>query len=180
MKFKIMVMLLIAVSLGLITWLFIEIKRTPRVAFVKTQVVLERYGGMQDAKVIYQNKVDRWQAAYDSLELGYNKFLQDYNSMSAGLQGKQKQQLEDNMKNQGTVLQKYSKSIEEKAASENEKLTQGVLNQVNSYIKSYAEKHGYDIVLGLTLSGNILYGSDATDITEEIIKGLNEEYKGHK
>jgi len=134
---------------------------------------------MDDAKVIYQKKVDRWQASYDSLELGYNKSLQDYNGKHAVLAG-EKKLMEEGLMNQGKVLEQYSKSIEQKAVEENEKLTQGVLNQINTFIKSYAEKNDYDIVLGLTRSGNILYGSEATDITQEIISGANQEYKGRK
>ncbi len=159
-------------------FLWVSQKKYSKTAFVKSQLVLEKYKGMNEVKAIYQKKVDAWKANYDSLEFRYNNSLQEYSSSVNKLSKTEKEQLEINLKRQEEVVNKYGKNIEEKAAEENEKLTQGVLNQVNDYIKRYAQQNGYELVLGVTLSGNILYGSEAIDITENIISGLNKEYKG--
>jgi outer membrane protein len=55
---------------------------------------------------------------------------------------------------------------------------QEVLNQVNSYVKEYAKKHNYDIVYGTTMDGNILYGKEQYDITDDVLEYLNKQYRG--
>lgn len=173
----VLLILLLAVS-SILQWM--EIKKKAKVAFVRSQLVLEKYKGMEQASAIYQKKLDAWKSNFDSLEFKYNSSLQDYNSkISSGTLNKSEAaKIENNLKQQEEVVNSYGKSLEDKSTKENEKLTQGVLNQVNEYIKRYAEKSDFDIVLGVTLSGNILYGSDAIDITEEIIAGLNTEFEG--
>ena len=64
-----------------------------------------------------------------------------------------------------------------KANDEHRKLTAGIVNQFNTYVEKYAKDEGYDVVLGATLSGNILYAKDAIDITPQLIEGLNDTYK---
>ena len=76
-----------------------------------------------------------------------------------------------------TQSNNYKARVEEQAAAKNEEIMQGVLNQINEYIAQYAEAEGYDIVLGTTTSGNILHSVDRCDITDNIIAGLNEQYK---
>ncbi|HMT27640.1 MAG TPA: OmpH family outer membrane protein [Bacteroidia bacterium] len=150
-------------------------QKLSRLAYVRSQVVLDKYKGMEEAKARYQKKIDEWQANYDSLELNYNMMLQDYdNPQFVG----NRKELEIKLARQQQIVKNYADDLEIKAGQENEKLTQGVLNQINEYIKQYAISKEYDLVLGVTLSGNILYGSEAMDITDEIVQGINLEYSG--
>jgi outer membrane protein len=55
-------------------------------------------------------------------------------------------------------------------------MTEGVLNQVNSFIEEYSKNKGYDLVIGTTTSGNLLYAREYMDITDEVLKALNENY----
>jgi outer membrane protein len=163
-----------------ILFFYFEYQKKNSVAYVKSQIVLEKYKGMEEARVVFENKVGKWKSNIDSLEFIYNNSLQKYSAESSKIESSKKAEVENQIKKQAVIAEQYAKSMEAKAQEENEKLTQGVLNQVNDFIKKYAEKNGYDIVLGVTLSGNILYGSDAIDITDEVLEGLNTEYEGKK
>jgi outer membrane protein len=48
---------------------------------------------------------------------------------------------------------------------------------VNGFIESFGEKNQYKLILGTTESGSILYGNKGDDLTDEITKNLNEQYK---
>ena len=152
-------------------------KNSSNVAFVRSQVVLEKYLGMQEATQIYQKKVDTWQSNIDSLQFNYNRGVQDYNRKLEDMSELEQSRLEERLRNQNIQLDKYAKAIEQKAAIEKEKMLKGVLNKINAYVKGYGEENDCDIILGVTLSGNILYGADKNDITKDIIAGLNKEYK---
>jgi len=53
-----------------------------------------------------------------------------------------------------------------------------VINQVNSFIKEYGTQHNYNIIFGTTQGGNIVYAVDALNITDDVLKSLNEKHKG--
>jgi outer membrane protein len=55
-------------------------------------------------------------------------------------------------------------------------MTQSVLNLVNDYVKEYGKSKGYRYILGATGSGNLVYAQESYDITDDLVKGLNEEY----
>jgi outer membrane protein len=74
-------------------------------------------------------------------------------------------------------LASYQQMIQEKVQSENLQLTQKVLDKINDYVKRYGNEHDYELILASTQYGNIVYGIEDVDITQEIIEGLNREYK---
>ena len=55
-----------------------------------------------------------------------------------------------------------------------------MINDINDYVKEYGKKKGYDIIFGASGSGNVMYASEASDLTEDVLKGLNAEFEGKK
>lgn len=75
-----------------------------------------------------------------------------------------------------SLEQEYAAQVAERHATENEKM----LNAVYAFIREYnAANQQFDLILAKTGKELplILYGNEAMDITEEIVNGLNEEYK---
>ncbi|HEY4787660.1 MAG TPA: OmpH family outer membrane protein, partial [Bacteroidales bacterium] len=85
--------------------------------------------------------------------------------------------LEKELSKRGNDYKRYTDEIEKISKEENEKLTQGAFNQINSFIEKYSKENNIDIVIGVTLSGNVLYGADKMDITDKILEGLNKSYR---
>lgn len=68
--------------------------------------------------------------------------------------------------------------FEESAGAIEEQYNEQIWTQLNEYIKQYGQEKEYSYVFGAAGSGTIMYGSDAEDLTEEIIKYVNEKYQG--
>ncbi len=149
-----------------------------RIAYVRSAVLLEKYAGMREVEGLYQRKVDQWKTKIDTLERSYQQSVQTYNEQYPRLTGAEKQQRERTLQQAQQRLDQYAQNVEKEALETREKMMQGAMNQINAYVKEYARRDGIDIVLGVTLSGNILYGSEASDITDEILVGLNAKYSG--
>lgn len=53
------------------------------------------------------------------------------------------------------------------------------VSKMKRYIKDYGKKNGYDYIYGSGESTNsVLYAKDSYDITNDILKELNDKYKG--
>ena len=74
-----------------------------------------------------------------------------------------------------TLEQELSAKILERQMTENTKL----LNAIFAYVREYnAANQQFDIILRKTFNDSpTLYLNPAMDITDEIVNGLNEEYK---
>ena len=162
------------VSLGFSIWLFFS---TPKIAVMRSAIVIQKYEGMKEARRSFESKAGLWQANIDTLTFDFqrevNKFNSNYKKMSAAEKAEAQQSLSEQQK----TLEQYKKAVYAKAKEAEEEYTAGALNQINSFIQEYAKVHGYSVVMGTTDAGNILYGADAIDITDAILEGLNKSYK---
>jgi len=61
---------------------------------------------------------------------------------------------------------------------EEKNLSKKLNDQIFDYMQEYAPAHGFKYVLGYTRGGGILYAADSLDITESVLEGLNEKYRG--
>lgn len=53
-----------------------------------------------------------------------------------------------------------------------------IIDQMTQYIKDFAIKEGYTYILGMNEDGNVLYGMESLDITDQAIKYINNSYQG--
>lgn len=53
-----------------------------------------------------------------------------------------------------------------------------IWKQLNNYVKEFAQSNNYDMVLGTSGEGNLMYASEQYDITEAAIAFVNQKYKG--
>ena len=184
MKFKskdfLLAVLIIGFTAANIAWFWYNTTRAARIAYVRSPDVIEQYYGMKEIKDIYGKKLMFWQTELDSLAKKYeeNKFLIEKKIASTN-SSKIRDSLNSTLQLNLQKVLEYKQNLDAKAKNEEDKLTQGALNQINSFVKEYSEEHGFSIVLGTTLSGNILYAKDTYDITDDLIKELNKNYLGN-
>ncbi len=80
----------------------------------------------------------------------------------------------------------FVKELEEELLGKQEQLTQQydqktkqfdeiIWGEINRSISEYGKKHDIDFILGARGDGNIMFGSDRCDITEDIIRFINKK-----
>ena len=144
--------------------------QTPKIGYVRSEYLLSEFAGTKEAQAAYQQKTEAWQANIDTLRIELQRF-------KAGVDPTNPNAVEE-YHNKEQQLFQYITAIEQKAEQEDEQMMQAVLNQVNSFVEGWGKEQGYDLILGTTGSGSLLYGRDEADITEELVKALNKGYHG--
>ena len=165
--------LVVAAIIGFSLYLY---RNSHKIAFVRTAELVYGYNGMREAHSAYKAQSSVWQANIDTLRMQYQRCLAEYQTNYKTLSEKERgekqmlvKKLEENLKN-------YTSVIREQANEKEKTMTEGVLNQINSYVEEYSKKKGYDFVIGGS-NGNLLYGNKAYDITDEVLQAINKEYK---
>ena len=130
-----------------------------------------------------KQQMDKLQADGNALQDDYQNYLQNGSSMSLTQQQnkeaelkKRDAEIKKRAKQLAQLEQDYSSQILEKQTSENKKM----IDAVYAFIREYnAQNQQFNLILAKTGTELpfILYGDEAMDITDEIIKGLNEEYE---
>ena len=132
---------------------------------------------MKEAQRVFQDKKEGWQSNMDTLNADYQRAVSNYHLEQHHLTDQQKAEREQVLRSQYKNVNDYAQLLDKKAEEEDQLLTEGVMNQIDAFIKAYSINQGYDLVIGTTNSGNLLYGKVELDITDQLIKALNDNYK---
>ena len=73
-------------------------------------------------------------------------------------------------------LQALQQKLAEELAVENQNYNLQMRDSINSFLKTYNQTKGYDLIISNTGFDNLLYGNPAYNITDEIVEGLNARY----
>jgi outer membrane protein len=168
---------LVGVNIGLTVWV---LNRSVKVAYVRSQDLVYNYTGMKEVQSKFEAQKQAWQSNLDTLKMDFQRSLSQYQREYKQLGEEEKKTREQMLRTQETNVIQYNDAVTAKYKEEEEKMLQGVLNQVNSFVEQYGKEKGYDIILGTTLSGSILYGENTIDITEEVLAELNKNYKNNQ
>lgn len=167
-----------AISILAISFLIYQLYSSrPKIAYVRTLELVYGYNGMKRAHSEFKNQTTAWQSNIDTLRINYERSLSKYQQNLSALSATEKEEQQAILKRMENDLNNYASVIQDQAKEREKNLTESVLNQINSYVESYAKKKGYDMVLGAEGSGTIVYATDAYDITKDVLTALNEENK---
>jgi outer membrane protein len=83
------------------------------------------------------------------------------------------QQLQTEQQNLQNLQNQYAGQLQEEGMVKNRKM----LDMIEKYVADLSSEQGYDYVYSYSFGGNLIYGAKPFDITDIVVKGLNEEYK---
>ncbi|MNE73384.1 periplasmic chaperone [compost metagenome] len=93
----------------------------------------------------------------------------------------QQQQLSLSLQKKQQDLGMLQQNLAGQAAKEEQEETEKLYGKITEYLKKYANDHGYKMVISYSKGNSaILYADESLDVTNDVLKGLNEEYKAAK
>ncbi len=175
---KVQTVLLVCMVLGIAGSFYYTWTQKPKIAYVNNGRVLTEYNGVKEAKKVYETQFSQWQANLDTLSLQVRKDIEEFQRLKEGMSEAEMQLTQELIQRKQSELMSYKNALEQKASENDQKLSKEVLNQIDSYIQEYGKKQGFDYIIGVADNGNLLYAKIEYDLTDEIIKSLNERYEG--
>ena len=155
--------------------------KASKIVFVNADTLLTKYIAIQDLKKETEAKQNRLSAEYQTKGQALQR---DY----AELQQRAGQGLltSDQAKVEESKLMKRKQELEalehqlSELADEVQHKNSGSQAKINQYLKEYNKNGTYNYILSFSLNGgNVLLGADSLDVTNEILTGLNEQYKAN-
>lgn len=161
------------ISLVLALIVFVNVFHQKKLVYVELRKVFSEFEMSktydQKMKSVSQSR----KAILDSLAVN----LKAESRMLQTEQVKSGPKLETFLYDKETYIQKQKQFDEDNRAMQ-ETYNGEITKQLNQYIKDYGEKNNYDLILGAEGSGVLMYAKGKLEITDEIIKYVNERYKG--
>jgi len=153
-----------------------------KIAYVNTDTLMAKYQYAIDLtkelEAYRDTKMKNAQQQMASFQKDYENYLKEGPNMTLTQQKAKEKELQDRAAKMQNLEQEVAMQIQEKTLAESEKMTKAVY----AFIREYnAANQQFNLILSKSFSQTaILYGDESLDITDEIVKGLNEEYESLK
>ncbi len=151
---------------------------TNNIVYIDTSKLLEEYQESKDVEAKYKAKSEQ---RGKELDAELSKFRADVayfekNAKSKGMQWAQQTgaALQEREQRLMYMQQAMMQQLQDESGQEMDSLVKGI----KDFIKEHGKAKGYDYILS-TADGasTVLYSKDGQDITDEIVKLLNDKYK---
>ncbi len=156
-------------------------KPVEEIVYVNSDSLLENYTYFKDIRSKMESKSKKAQVDLTAKGNAFQKEVAEYQqsaqTMSADARAATEQRLARKQQELATFNQNASSALANESAAENEKLYE----KVAEYLKGYAKKKGYKMVLTYSKANpTVLFADESLDVTKEVVSGLNTAYKTEK
>ena len=152
-----------------------------KIAYVEIDSIMTQYKYCVDTKATLEAKGKNIQTTLankeKSIQAAAAKFEQDVRANKYTQE--QAQSVQAGIQKQYQDAQALSQRLTNDFAAEEAKFNKALTDTVHAFIERYNKSKGYYFIFSKS-GDNILYAGTAYNITEEVIKGLNKEYKPAK
>lgn len=170
--------LLAIIAIAVSAFALLKSYQSDNYVYVDINKLLEGYKRTEVVKVEYEKKAKNLQSNVDSLIVGWQKELKIYEKERSKYTKKERVLKQELLGNKQKQISNYQDAVNRQIQEEDQKATQTIINDINDFVKEYGKKNGYKIIFGASGSGNIMYASEGTDLTDTVLNGLNEEFSG--
>jgi outer membrane protein len=150
------------------------------IAYINSDSVLKYYDYLKENKVVIEEKSKKMDTDFRNRAQGLQSEITAYQRNVSNLTIGQAKALEEDLTKKQQNLQLYQQSLSQELMNDEAKLNQELYKRITDYLKTYSEQNGLQVVFKYDVSSDVLFGNKALDITDVVVKGLNEVYKTEK
>jgi len=148
-----------------------------KIGYVDNVELMDGYQEKIDIEAKFNAKVEALTKKRDSISQSFQLELQAFQTKAQKMSQKSAQEeyalLQQRGQFVGNQLQQEEQELQQKSQAEMDSL----VSKVKKEIKTYAETNGFTYILGGGDGGSVLYGKEGQNLTEELLKVLNDKYK---
>ena len=110
------------------------------------------------------------------LQNDYESYQRNLSSLTIG----QAKAIEEDLTKKQQNLRMYQESLSQELSNEEGKMNVDLYGKITKFLKKYAEEKGIQLVMKFDPTSDVLYGGVSLEITQDVLTGLNEEYKAEQ
>jgi outer membrane protein len=144
------------------------------IACIDTARVLKSYKDVAALSASIENKKRDLALKLDTLASEFQTAVKAYEKIRPGLSEKEMQAEQKKLRKKQEEYAQFNSSNEGALKKEEMAIIENALKEINVRIQHYAVDNSYSAVFGVTPTSGIVYASDYVDITEDVIKIINQ------
>lgn len=149
----------------------------PKIAYVNSDTLLAHYDYFKDKQSELEKKASQLQNEYENRAKGLQSEINTFQRTAGQMTMNQARAVEEDLRKKQQNLMQYQQNLSSQLMEEENKVNEELYQNVSNYLEEFGKGKDFKIVLTYTKGSGVLYADDSLDITQQVIAGLNEEYK---
>ncbi len=141
-----------------------------KIGYVDLSRAFDEYQKTKDSDKSLEQKSEAKQNGRNKLVDEIKKMRDELELLSESAKPKKQEAIDEKIKK----LQEFDQEAKNELRKERDNMVRDILKEMNEVIAEYGQREGYAIILNDRV---LLYSDKALDLTDPIIKVLNERYK---
>ena len=130
-----------------------------------------------DVEARFKTKADAMGRKRDSISQAFQMELQQFQSKAQSMSQQSAQEEYSQLQQRGQQIGQRLQQEEQQLQQNSQTQMDSLVKKVKKEIRAYGKANGYTYILGGGEGGSVIYGDDANDVTNEILKILNDKYE---
>ena len=147
-----------------------------KIGFVDNSVLINDYQERKDVETKLNTKIEAFKKRTDSLRSAFELEIKEAELKARKMSQSAIQSLSQELQQKEQMLSQRVQFEQQQIAQESQTLNDSIIKRVKEFVQTYGKSNNYNYILGSNEAGSVLYGEDASDLTQEILKALNESY----
>ncbi|CAH0997401.1 hypothetical protein EMA8858_03533 [Emticicia aquatica] len=153
-----------------------------RIVFVNTDTLLSQYDYYKDVIKSSENKRFRLETDISNKAKNFQNKVAFFQQkvQQGGLTQEQGQTAQAQLQQEEQAIMAFRDKSAQDLAKEDAKKTEDILNNIQAFLKEFNAGDKYDMVIGYSKGGGVLFAKEDLDITNAVLEGLNKKYAEDK
>ena len=149
-----------------------------KTAYVDTTKIVQEYKEMKDVEAEFTSKSDSVRKQLDSVARVFQQEVQAYQTEMNSMSESQRKEKEQELMQKQQMLQQQQQMQSNRLREQSNVVMDSIVKKIKDYVKDYGKDNGYTYIFGSNESANIMYAEEGLDITQDVLKKMNEDYGG--
>lgn len=151
-----------------------------KVAYINSDTVLKYYEYLKTQKSQLEAKTQKMESEFRNRAMGLQNEIAAYQRNVSSMTLGQVKATEEDLTKKQQNLQLYQQSLSQQLMDEEAKLNKELYDRVTAFLKKYGTEKSLQLVLKRDQASDVLWATDMLDVSQDVIKGLNDEYATEK
>ncbi|MGB7395092.1 MAG: OmpH family outer membrane protein [Pricia sp.] len=148
-----------------------------KIGYVDNVKLMDEYQEKIDVESEFRKKTEALGKKRDSISQAFQAEAQAFQTEAEKMSETKAQEQYGQMQQRGQMIGQQLQQEEQQLQASGQTEMDSIVGRVKDEIETYGKANGYTYILGGGDGGSVLYGTDANDLTEELVKILNDKYK---
>ncbi len=151
-----------------------------KIYWVNTDSILDGYELTREKKAEVEDNNRRRSEAIRSRQNKLEADIRQYQKDAVVMTDRERAKKEEDLMRRQQELLDYQQQLTQEAMMEEQGLLSMIVDSVSSFFSRYTQNRNIDYVLGYQKGGGVFFANDSLDITNDVLRKMNEQYKNSK